>query len=323
MSVCSVFNPMKRDPSYRRQKNGNLLVIILLTSLLPQLQAGKTSVTTAFSETSEAYKRVMLPSGHYEPETYAFAKGDMLDQSGRDESLTQLSFREIGAVLAEALADADYVPTPNPEATDLLIVVNWGKTIPFGGSIGGMATDGIIDSMEGMQAAGGYEYPEGELSGLNTSLNPLENSMSGYYAGLLDQGLAMQQMEDDARDAANAYNAKLLGYHEAVRDARSRAAYITMLRDYHLQVIKEIEVPRYFVILQAYDFQEMWKHKERKLLWTTRFSIRAQGSRFDEKLKAMAMSASRVMGEDSKNLVRNLRPTRVEFGELEYLGVDP
>ena len=87
-------------------------------------------------------------------------------------------------------------------------------------------------------------------------------------------------------------------------------------------LMEELESSRYFVILQAYDFQKAWKEKTRKILWTTRFSIRAKGRQFDKELWQMAMASSRIMGSDTKGLARNLEMPRVEFGELEYLGVE-
>jgi hypothetical protein len=75
------------------------------------------------------------------------------------------------------------------------------------------------------------------------------------------------------------------------------------------------------VIIMAYDFQKMWKQKQHKLLWETRFSIQQRGVEFDRQLPAMAMNASRFFGQDSHGLIRKDLPLgHVDIGELKTMG---
>ncbi len=280
---------------------------------------GSDPLTSAYSETSPTYERRLLPSGRYERETYAFAKGVCLDNSGRDESLTRLSFLEIGNVLAEALWEADYAPTPSVEATDLLIVVHWGKTTPFRHATSNMGVENVVNAFDGMSLATGDGSVEDESGELQDS--SAELSAAAFDPGRMEVGLVLQQMVDDDRRQVIWNHAQLLGYQDAVMRAWNLTQYDYRFRDSNLDVVREIEAPRYFVILQAYDFQKIWKSKEKEMLWTTRFSIRANRRNFDEELRSMALAASRVIGSDSKSLRRGLLKSRVEFGELEYLGV--
>ena len=82
----------------------------------------------------------------------------------------------------------------------------------------------------------------------------------------------------------------------------------------------EIEDARYFVILVAYDFQKAWKTRQLEVLWTTRFSMRTRGNRFDAQLPVLAQHASRYFGADSDGLVRGYLPptgeVRIEPSEV-------
>ena len=275
-----------------------------------------TPSTSSFSEVSPDYHRKMLPTGRYELETYAFGKGVCYDKKENDDSLHTLTFREIGAQLTEALAEADYVPTPSPEETDLVIVVSWGRSVPPVREFGGEATTRMADAFNLL-----YQNKVQEIMGSNENGN--ENAPAG--SDTLDSEIAMmmtiQRMQDNARWQENLYNAQLMGYKDELLWAyRLQESSMTMRFQYN-DLLGEIEHPRYFVILQAYDFQKMWKEKKKILLWTTRFSIRAKGRRFDEELRNMALAASRTFGTDSDKLKRGLTPARVEYGEIEYLGI--
>ena len=283
--------------------------------------------TDVFSEASPDYQRKMLPSGRYEPETYAFGKGVCLDKLGKDKSLTVLSFHEICEILAGTLEKADYIATPGPEETDLVIVVSWGRTTPFDQGLYDHIADSMADTANEVTRLNGLKesLPEGGtgsgIAQLTQELGSIQRSLEGTYEGRMDQMLILKQMEDDRRFRSNRYNAKLLGFHDKLK----WAAYLTRFSMVHkylvFDLITEVENPRYFVILQAYDFQAMWKEKKKVMLWTTRFSIRAQRRKFDEELQDMALAACPTFGIDSKGLKRGLTRTDVKLGELEYLGV--
>ncbi len=274
--------------------------------------AAKPAATSAFAEVSPNYERVRLDSGRYQPETYAFGEGILFDRSGKDPSLTSLTFREMATIIAEALLEADYVPTPSPEETDLLIVLSWGKTMPQDDGLGSIARNGLSEAMNSMT----------QLSQLGAGESDAAASMQSELEGRLDQMLMLQDMAEQQRRRANAMNAQLLGYHRSLRHATELMQTFAPMRSVHDDLMLELESPRYFVILQAYNFQKWFQDGTRVMLWSTRFSIHAKGRRFDEELRNMALASSRVMGTDSKRLQRHLRPARVEFGELEFLGVE-
>ncbi|HYP16038.1 MAG TPA: hypothetical protein VEQ65_02410 [Opitutus sp.] len=88
--------------------------------------------------------------------------------------------------------------------------------------------------------------------------------------------------------------------------------------------MEKLDVDRYFVVLKAYDFRTAWKERRRKLLWEPRFSIRAQGARFDQQLAGMAQTAAAYFGEASGRLIRRPLPEgRVDKGEPTTIRVEP
>jgi hypothetical protein len=125
------------------------------------------------------------------------------------------------------------------------------------------------------------------------------------------------------RDRQNLENAKVLGYlPEMVRLEKFRGTvFNSFLRQ---DVVDDVEENRYFVVLLAYDFQTLWKHKQRKLLWETRFSIRERRNDFGKALAAMAENASRYFGQDSHGLIRKRLPdVNVTIGDPKFMGYEP
>ena len=297
----------------------NLHPIIVACGLLlctQQLFSDSYPKTVAFAEKRPDYQRTMLPSGKYRPETYVFGQGVIMDKSDSDESVNALSFAQVARILADALYEADYIPTPKASETELLILVSWGRTQPMDSGISGLAMDGISRAVNNM---GQLNYLSDDRSSTSLGLSAMLRS---EFESEIDSFSMMQRMADTIRNEQNTYNAQLLGYGPDLERSQIFGDTVLTMQSYHNDLMNELEEPRYFVILQAYDFQKMKNEKKRDLLWTSRFSIRAKGRRFDENLWAMAMASSRVFGGDSEVLKRHLTPGRVEFGELEYMGVE-
>ncbi|RME68738.1 MAG: hypothetical protein D6781_10225 [Verrucomicrobia bacterium] len=260
--------------------------------------------TTVYSEVSKDYKREMLPTGVWKTETYAFAPGAILDREGSDPSLHELTFNEVGAIAARALASQQYVPATDPEKTDLLIVVHWGKTIPFDNGLQDRAIEDIGDilsaEMEQPDVGSGFSADEGAF----------------------ESAMALQKLAQRERDAANRFNARLLGYAAELDDLGATPELVPPLRNYQEELVSDVETPRYFVILQAFDFQKAWKEKKMKLLWVTRMSIDARKRRFSDELAAMLAAAAESFGNNHGKLIRDARAPETEYGELEVLGIE-
>ena len=129
-------------------------------------------------------------------------------------------------------------------------------------------------------------------------------------------------MANRRRDHQDIENAGILGYAEEMSRADQYA--MTGLAQRRKDIVDEVEESRYYVVLMAYDFQLLLKHKERKLLWQTRYSIPERRNDFAKELAAMTQSASRYFGQDSNGLLRKPLPaTTITLGELKSLGVEP
>lgn len=288
-------------------------VLLLSNTVLLAKKQRRLSRTTAHSVVDPSYKREKLPNGEWKVETFAFGVGNMVDPSEKDESLTELTFDEMAEILAGALRQENYVPAPSSEETDLMIVVNWGRTMPHSDDYSSLGRSDMVEAANdagsirsGIGPADATALQQSELDSLESQINMLQT---------------LQVMSDGDRRKANDHNARLLGYAPAFSELHD-VAPIGVQRSKLNDLLAEIEVPRYFVILHAYDFQEMWENKEKRLIWIARFSIRAKGRRFDEELENMARAASSSFGNDSGKLRRSLLPGKGKIGELEVISIE-
>ncbi|MDQ8184327.1 hypothetical protein [Pelagicoccus sp. SDUM812002] len=264
--------------------------------------------TIAHSIVSPEYQRQRLPNGQWEEQTYALAIGKMLDPTDRDQSLEALSVSEMAEILANALHRQNFIPESNPDNTDLMIVVNWGKTIPYHDGFKQTALDGITNSFNEINAIEIEPESAGSVTlGSSESVSELEMT------------LAIQSMAERARRQANDYNAQLLGFAPQLSQYYFDDPLGGPQRLVMDDLIGEIEMDRYFVILQAYDFKKLVENKEKDILWITRFSMRAKGRKFDEELENMARAASQFFGTETKRLKRGLLPGEIKMGELEVV----
>lgn len=264
-------------------------------------------ITAVSSRVSSEYVRVKLTDGSFQPEYYAFGKGGKWGGEVSDSSMDKLHFEDVLRVIAGPLSEQDYLPGKDPNKTKLIIMVYWGTTaVPMPAS-----ESAAYQNMETLQSEANSLMRIGLIAEANA---------------LIASGVAQLNVESDQRDNLDFKNAKMLGYDsEALIGTdfgNSRRG--TALGFHQDDLVKEIEDNRYFVVLMAYDFQLMWKLKEHKLLWETRFSINERHNNFDKALPMMAKYASRYFGRDSKGLLRTQVPAgSVEIGNLKSLGEVP
>jgi hypothetical protein len=274
--------------------------------LLTQAAAGfgdDAGVVAVYSSVSPAYTRTALPGGSFKPEIYAFGEGGAWGGSLNDFTIDKLRFLDIAHVISPTLARQNYLPGRDPRQTDLLIMVYWGTT------------SGTNDT------SSSPEYQIGNQMMKEALMMP--SSIHASSTNILAQSDVIITMANRMRDRQNLENAKVLGYlPEMVRLEKFRGTvFNSFLRQ---DVVDDVEENRYFVVLLAYDFQTLWKHKQRKLLWETRFSIRERRNDFGKALAAMAENASRYFGQDSHGLIRKRLPdVNVTIGDPKFMGYEP
>jgi hypothetical protein len=242
--------------------------------------------TAVFAEVFNGYTRMPSVAGGYQAETFAFANGGPLLGRLRDRSVDDATFDQVIRLVSPALTRQNYIAATDPHDTDLLIYVTWG------------ATDG---------------YAPIGLS--NTDLQQTADMSGDWYtsASLLDEA-------NRRRDSSNFRTASLLGYRKAMlnhRDLRAWGINGTIYGD----LVADLEEPRYFVILTAFDFHTAWTEKKLVPLWSTRFSLATRGNHFTAALPDMSVFASRFFGRDSGGLIRRLNPTgKVNMEDIKILG---
>jgi hypothetical protein len=102
------------------------------------------TITAVSAKVFNDYSRSKQADGSFKPESYAFGDGGLvrirlgglLDATVatmmRDDTVDDTTFAEVVARIKGPLADENYLPSPNPAETKLLIMVFWGLTV--GGS---------------------------------------------------------------------------------------------------------------------------------------------------------------------------------------------
>jgi hypothetical protein len=279
--------------------------------------ADEPDVVTVISATYPPYVRPALQDGSVNPQTYAFGEGG--DWNGRtSDSTSDVNFPMIARLLAPELAKQGYtaVPSRDPKRADLLIMVYWGTTVG----------KGTPSSSSEYQIARQFFTHADQISLIpSEAVKDMNDVIANMGAQAMKdseraQGLLMIGIANRNRDRLAGDNACLLGYvPELQRMAHYRRTPFSGWND----VAREVEESRYFVVLLAYDFQSLWRAKQKKLLWQTRLSISAHRADFREQLAGMLRTAAPYFGRDSGRLVREPMPAMsVRLGEMKVVETD-
>jgi hypothetical protein len=245
-------------------------------------------MTAVSSKVFNGYARTKLADGSFRPERYGFAIGGLL------------SGGEAGG------GSSSILPTSDP-TVDKATFAAIGRVI------------------QGPLAEQKY-LPTDKPEGADLLILVFWGRTIGTNAfGGSDLG---QTLDGGEKDKIDTQNAKLLGFDsahvfdEGFDDSSNMMSNIR--KQVHSGTIDAIEADRYFVVLQAFAFQPLWKHGKIKLLWETRFSLDQRSHDFGRDLPRMAQVASQYFGQDSRGLITKPVPEgRVEIGEPRSLGEVP
>ena len=301
----------------------SVLALLIAVPLLPAKQ--DSLVISVNSQASSSYKRRLLPDGNIKPQTYVVGDGGIAVPSTAGGGGDSVAFPTIVRLLAPRLARQSFYPARHSMDADLLLVLFWGETMPFNDAHLQNATTNFASATNSLNLAendvkASMERRERQISleGIQSPLRSVRDAARDDAETQLLQTMLFEQMRLKADEA----NARLLGYVAEInqRDNPSRYAGAG---GYYSDLMDDIESPRYYVIVQAYDFQAAAIDGRRKLLWTTRISIPASGSEFSKCLPAMLADATEYFGRESGRLIRRYREGVVRLGELEIVGVEP
>lgn len=279
--------------------------------------AAEPEVTAVFSRVKNNYVRKLNADGSVAIETYIVAKGGYIPGAEKDDSIEHMRFPDIVRLLAAYLGKQNYYPARDGKKADLMLVIYWGRSIP--GS-DGTYRNTLNHAGEAMAAAmQPHPNPAQATNPAAAAATDRRSSQAGLDSEM-DQALLEIQSANSVRQRTVDYNARLLGYMQEINDSDTPAAHAGA-DTYYQDLISDVEEERYYMIINAFDFQEALQHKKNKLLWSTRVSVRARGNRFDEQLAAMVASAARYFGRDSGHLVKDQERTpEIKLGELKNLG---
>lgn len=270
------------------------LLLWSLAGAIPALAAepaadASNEVTAVSSRIFNGYERTRLPDGSFKPESYGFAVGGPIDGT------------------TTGLEKAPPSATSDPSI----------DTIKF---------THIELAIEGPLRAEGY-LPTTEPRDADLLIVVFWGRTIGTHAFAQSFAESGALVGGDI-DAVDAHNAKLLGFDSSHAFDRGFDDPTNMMANIRRQVYSGIRdaagEDRYFVILQAYDFQHAWKHHQAKKLWETRYSMTQRGHDFGQDLPRMTLVAAHYFGQESNGLqMRPIPPGQVNVGEVKSLGEVP
>jgi hypothetical protein len=291
------------------------IVLLAAAALLPAaLHADHEDFITVNANASHGYTQRKFVNGVPQRQTYVFFQGKFLGETN-DPTLRRLSFLDIARTLAPDLAKQNYFPTKDPRSADLLIVVNWGSTI----------TD---PTQEPEDTERQFQFSD-KMAAIQ-AYNKSFDSGGGPDPEHITFDMTITRNDQVSAQVAASYNARLLGYTDALnREMEHSWAYQDGLSAKAESYLADLNQERYFVVLLAYDYQEMQRahrsDRENSIMggaayasdatqslhrapatplpvWSVRMNIRAAGNSFTQALPAMSQVASDYFGKQMDQL---------------------
>ena len=187
-------------------------VMVILSALLSVHAAFASEdsiVTSVFSNVGNGYTRTKMPDGSFKRETYAIASGGYSPGIARDESIDAIKFPTIAGVVAQHLARQNYYLAQDAKSAELLLVVSWGKTIPFADGPNRNAQEHLFDTMNLVRSS---TPPPGDPGRGPDGIQSPAEAIHDAAVSAREGALFEMQMFNSMREQANERNARLLGY---------------------------------------------------------------------------------------------------------------
>lgn len=234
--------------------------------------------------------------------TYQFIEGRRFTGRAVNKGLANMTFQELALSLAENLVKQNFYPNPEPGKGDLLIVVHYGST------------DNEEDMMEMLGAANAVDLVDADVSGVDVATADAADVTQ--FLDVMDALAANESMSraiNSGNSLSHSQKAHVLGI-DAERDLPD-----FMSGDYEYeQMLRE---SRYFVVLMAFDYRLYMQEGESKLLWSTRYNVRAAGQSFQAAIEGMNAIGSDYFGKNLDKLARKRieDTSSVEIGDIEVI----
>ena len=224
-------------------------------------------------------------------QTFHVMEGKYFGGNTDDKSMEGVTFMDIAENLAANLQRQGFYSAKSNDEGDLLIVVNYGATDYDADYQELMGIDSLDDLGFGFDTEGLEEFEAEEAF-----ISDFNNIQAMNEAGGMDK----------------IFKAKLLGMEELFDDTAS-AQDVFEFEDM-------VNEERYFIYLVAFDLPA-YREGEKKVMWTTRYSMRAIGQPFDEAIAQLNTVASHYFGLNMKGM-QNRRASdnfEVQIGEIEVI----
>lgn len=249
------------------------LVATLFISVHAALFAANGVTTVTYAKTHGSYRHSAAKA-----ETYVLSEGHSPSVGGPNASVAAVPFGALSDALETSLSGQGFLPAANPGEAKLLLVVHRGITHPLNGE---------IDLKEPAPPPAGVMTPP-------IPANPMLPSGS-MVAGVVEQRTAATENRTTS--------ALVLGYFDEYRRLTAANRVVgteNLLED----LMQELDEPRFYIVVAAYDNRVLQKTGRRVLLWETRVSFRADRTSFAQAYASVLASAARSFGRTTSRLDR-------------------
>jgi hypothetical protein len=283
----------------KRNGNKRLLPIFLILAvgcllMLCGCVHGKANRVAVRAEANEEFLLDRSRNYAKKVQTYHVLKGQYFGGNIADASMDEMDFQFLAEHLGQNLKRQNFYSEDDPNEGDLLIMVHYGSTNYVGDS-----NDSGVYSIDDLSSS--YGEPEGGIfdSDLSEVATPsFLRSVPPSQRRILKERYA---------------RAKLVGMDDI---------YSSKVTDYEAFVQQELaREGRYFIILTAFDLP-LLRQGEKKIHWSTRYSIRTIGQPFDQAIQELNFVAGHYFGNNMKGLIskRATDDSNVEVGDIEVIG---
>ena len=268
---------------------GSLLVFALFVG---DAMAGDRVAIKAFATDEYTIDRARDESKKVQ--TYHIMEGKYFPGNTDRPSMEEVGFMDIAQDLAHNMKKNNFFSETNQDKGDLLILVHYG------------VTDHQADYMElfGVDSIDDFGFE---------TINDDELFEAAYREEFQADVFNMQTVNESNAQQLG-HTARLLGMEEIFSSAA------TDMQVHEMRAMLEQE--RFFIVLQAYDLP-LYRKGEKKVVWTTRYSMAAKGKNFGQSLAEMNFVAGEYFGENRKgiNLKRSTDNSDVEVGDVEVISI--
>ncbi len=108
-----------------------LIGVVLMAVTVGAGAAEETVATALYARVGHGYKREKNKDGSFKIEYYALSNGGRLDGTARDNSVDKVTYPEVAGTASRLLAQQNYHYAQREDQATLLILLQWGNTIPF------------------------------------------------------------------------------------------------------------------------------------------------------------------------------------------------